>query len=62
MDKHMLIGPKEFKELYAPQLGVETIREIFKKDDFPSVLIGKRRLTTRAAAETWLESVGEKTC
>lgn len=60
--KLALIGPKEFKELYASQVGIETIRELFRDDSFPSVTIGngerKRTYTTRAAAEKWLEQLG----
>ncbi len=54
-----LISPKEFRDAYAPSVGLPTIRELFHRDDFPSVQMGSRLYTTPAAAKVWLESLGK---
>jgi hypothetical protein len=54
-----LISPREFRETYAPNVGIPTIRELFHREDFPSVKMGTRLYTTPAAARAWLESLGQ---
>jgi len=57
-DKYRLIGPKQFKEIYAPDVGEQSIRELFKTEGFPSIKIGTRSYTTQVAAEEYLRSLG----
>jgi hypothetical protein len=55
-----LISPKEFRERYAPSVGLPTVRELFHRADFPSVQMGSRLYTTPAAAVKWLEAMGSQ--
>lgn len=64
VSKHTVIGPKEFKQLYAPTMGIESVRSLFKTEGFPSFTTGtgepNKRVqlyTTVAAAEKWLEEI-----
>jgi len=54
-----LISPKEFREQFAPSVGLPTIRDLFNRSDFPAVRMGTRLYTTPAAAAAWLESMGK---
>ena len=54
-----LISPKEFRERFAPSVGLPTIRDLFNRADFPAVRMGTRLYTTPAAAAAWLESMGK---
>jgi len=54
-----LISPKEFREQFAPSVGLPTIRDLFNRADFPAVRMGTRLYTTPAAAAAWLESMGK---
>jgi hypothetical protein len=55
-----LISPKEFKEQFAPTVGLPTVRELFRREDFPSVRMGARLYTTPAAATEWLRAMNGK--
>jgi len=59
MDDYKMISPKEYKELFAPKIGIAKIRELFKEEGFPAVQIGAYHYTTVAAAKEWLSNIGE---
>ena len=53
-----LLTPKEFRDEFAPSLSVESVRCLFRREGFPSIQLGKRYYTTRAAAVAWLSDMG----
>jgi hypothetical protein len=55
-----MISPREFRDLYAPGVGVPTIRELFHREKFPSVKIGDRWYSTREASERYLTHLNQE--
>jgi hypothetical protein len=55
-----MITPEQFRDEYAPKVGVPKIRELFASESFPAVVLGSRRYTTRRAAEDWLAGLGKE--
>jgi hypothetical protein len=54
-----LISPEAFRDVFAPSMGVTSVRELFRREDFPAIKIGNRYFTTIKAAEIWLSSMGK---
>jgi hypothetical protein len=53
-----LISPSVFRDEFAPNMGLPSVRALFSLEDFPSVKLGNRHCTTRKAAKSWLSSMG----
>jgi hypothetical protein len=59
-DKELqLITPEVFKKEFAPVMGMASVRELFRREGFPSIKSGNRYFTTRRAARMWLSSMGK---
>lgn len=48
----LLLTPKEAKVVL--RVGTNRIYEIFKRDDFPSIVIGRKYFVRRDALEQWI--------
>lgn len=54
-----LITTYEFQKEFAPLLGIGAVRELFRRENFPSEKIGNKYYTTRKAARMWLSTMGK---
>lgn len=58
MDDYQMINPKQYKELFAPDIGIDKIRELFKDERFPAIKMGEYYYTTVAAAKEFSKNIG----
>jgi hypothetical protein len=54
-----LITPQQFQKEFAPSVGINSIRELFRREEFPGIKLGTRFFTTREAAMKWLSTMGK---
>lgn len=51
-----LLSPKEVKEMYFPDIGINTVRAMMKREGFPVIRNGIRLYAIAAKVDDWLEN------
>lgn len=51
-----LLSPKEVKEMYFPDIGINTVRAMMKREGFPVIRNGSRLYAIAGKIDAWLDS------